>query len=82
MTTFKLVDPADVAHFEAGEKVDIEDLSEAEARAIFGDPVYETWRRWKDNPRQPAGVFTVTAISGQTITFGAGLPNGDDKGET
>lgn len=60
--------------FEIGDTVDIEDLSEADARAIFGDPFYESWLAMKADPR-PRGVARVVSIdSGCTLTFDEVLP--------
>jgi hypothetical protein len=59
--TVTLTSADEARHFKPGEKVSIGDLPEAEARAIFGDPVYEHWRDMQDSPAT-AGMVTVTSI--------------------
>jgi hypothetical protein len=73
----KLTNPDDVRHFEAGERRSIEDMSEEEAVAIFGRPVYEAWLRAKLDPPM-RGTCVVTSIDGSgptlTIDTGPGWP--------
>lgn len=56
-----------------GPKVSIEDLPESDARSIFGDGVYESWRKWRDDGSKPTGRLVVTRIDreGGTITVNA-----------
>lgn len=60
-TTTTLTSAEDVAHFDSSGSVDILSLPEADARAILGDPVYESAMSGRDGPSR-AGALTVTAI--------------------
>ena len=46
--------------FELGESVDIEDLSEEDARFIFGNEFYESWVKRKKESK--SGYVTITSI--------------------
>lgn len=52
----------DLGPFKAGETVDIADLDELDARAIFGDGVYELWRAWRDAGSPSPGKATIISI--------------------
>ena len=56
-----------VHNFVTGGKVSIADLTEAEARAIFGDPVYEAWLATKDDI--PGADMVVSDVCHRTKTI-------------
>lgn len=52
--------------FHIGESANIEDLPEEEARALFGNEIYELWLKHRDDP--PA-TCTVVSIGEAVLTF-------------
>ncbi len=72
--TVTFTNPDDVADFEVGERVSIDDFRYETACAILGKPLVDSYREWKANPPQaPCGVVTVVGVDRGTgvITFGA-----------
>lgn len=50
--------------FVPGKKVSIDELDEPTARMVFGDAVYEAWRKLKDvKPSYPLEVSTLVVDS-------------------
>lgn len=64
--SLEIRDPAEYAR-RFGNRVSIGDLSEAEARTVFGDAVYEAWLEAKKGPR-PQGTCTVVGIDREART--------------
>lgn len=60
-TRTKVVTAADCHGFTVGERLNIADLSEEDAVAIFGRPVYEMWLAMQLRP-QEQGTLTVTGL--------------------
>jgi hypothetical protein len=75
--TIELVNPEDVRLFEKGTSID--DLSEEDARSVFGHAFYEMWREAKDNPR-PTGTVTITGI-GEGVGVITVSPSGGEGSE-
>lgn len=59
--TVTLTSAEDATLFEAGAVRRIDDMTEEEACAVFGRPVYESWLRTKDRPGL-RGTVTIVSI--------------------
>jgi hypothetical protein len=67
-TVTRAVESWETDGFEIGETASIDDMTEADARAIFGDELFETWQRYKSEARPPTAV-TVTSVTASALTL-------------